>query len=219
MSNSVMMPRDDWVALLDSIREKGGTTDLMTVSQAKDAVEAIETGGGEIFTSPYSGLLYTKNHIQNVNISSPFAAWQTGSLVPSAGAYAGATEMETFELHVTGGNVVAFDNNRQMLFSDCTKLITIVLDLKISYLTGANMFRNCNSLQKVQIGGIDKPFSASDVKSNLFGSLASITDVVIYVDAASVDDIPAKLIENAPFGAPNASIVYKNSNTGEVITA
>lgn len=45
MSN-IIMPEEDWVDLLDAIREKGGTSALMTSAQAIAAVEAISGGGG-----------------------------------------------------------------------------------------------------------------------------------------------------------------------------
>ena len=43
--------------------------------------------------------------------------------------------------------------------------------------------------------------------------------ITIYVDAATLADIPADVSNNSPFGAVNATIIYKNSTTGEVITA
>ena len=43
--------------------------------------------------------------------------------------------------------------------------------------------------------------------------------ITIYVDAATLADIPAAVSNNSPFGAVNATIIYKNSTTGEVITA
>ena len=46
MADIVYMAKSAWTALLDAIRSKGGTSALMTASQAKAAVEAIETGGG-----------------------------------------------------------------------------------------------------------------------------------------------------------------------------
>lgn len=47
MADIVYMAKSAWTALLDAIRSKGGTSAPMTVAQAKAAVEAIETGGGE----------------------------------------------------------------------------------------------------------------------------------------------------------------------------
>lgn len=47
MADIVYMAKSAWTALLDAIRSKGGTSALMTAAQAKAAVEAIETGGGD----------------------------------------------------------------------------------------------------------------------------------------------------------------------------
>lgn len=46
MANIVYMARSAWTGLLDTIRSKAGITGSMTVSQATDAVDSIETGGG-----------------------------------------------------------------------------------------------------------------------------------------------------------------------------
>lgn len=46
MANIVYMARSAWTGLLDTIRSKAGITGSMTVSQAADAVDSIETGGG-----------------------------------------------------------------------------------------------------------------------------------------------------------------------------
>lgn len=43
----VYMAKSAWTALLDAIRSKGGTSALMTAAQAKAAVDAIQTGGGD----------------------------------------------------------------------------------------------------------------------------------------------------------------------------
>ena len=70
MADLVCMTKTAWKALLDSIRAKGGTTALMTAAQAKNAVDAIETGGGssipdftlvgtQTITDPVSQLTFT----------------------------------------------------------------------------------------------------------------------------------------------------------------
>lgn len=46
MENIIYMTREAWVHLLDKIRAKAGTTDLMTPETAAAVVEAIQTGGG-----------------------------------------------------------------------------------------------------------------------------------------------------------------------------
>ena len=47
MANIVYMARSAWTGLLDTIRSKAGITGSMTVSQAADAVDSIETGGDD----------------------------------------------------------------------------------------------------------------------------------------------------------------------------
>lgn len=54
------MPEEDWVDLLDAIREKGGTSAPMTSAQAKAAVEAISGGGGASGWALLASGSYTK---------------------------------------------------------------------------------------------------------------------------------------------------------------
>lgn len=58
MADLIYMVKSKWTALLDSIRAKGGTSALMTADQAKAAVDAIPSGGADVYVSS-TGLLYT----------------------------------------------------------------------------------------------------------------------------------------------------------------
>ena len=48
MADLIYMAKSKWTALLNAIRTKGGTSALMTVDQAKAAVDAIPSGGGGV---------------------------------------------------------------------------------------------------------------------------------------------------------------------------
>ena len=77
---------------------------------------------------------------------------------------------------------------------------------------------HCAKLQTVILG------SVGVAVNSLYGSAfrdctnPNLT-ITIYVDAATLADIPEAVSGSSPFGAVNATIIYKNSTTGEVITA
>ena len=76
----------------------------------------------------------------------------------------------------------------------------------------------CEKLQTAILGSV-----GGAVKEMYYQAFRDCTNpnliITIYVDAATLADIPAAVSGNSPFGAVNATIIYKNSTTGEVITA
>ena len=77
---------------------------------------------------------------------------------------------------------------------------------------------NCENLQTVILGSVG--VAVSSIYSRAFRNCTNPNLIItIYVDAATLADIPAYVSGNSPFGAVNATIIYKNSTTGEVITA
>lgn len=74
------------------------------------------------------------------------------------------------------------------------------------------------NLREVQAGSIGYPVTAM-LNTKGF-DLNKRTDLVItiYVDATTLAEVPTDVSSYAPFGATNATIVYRNSTTGEVIT-
>ena len=76
----------------------------------------------------------------------------------------------------------------------------------------------CEKLQTVILGSVGVA-----VNSLYGGAFRDCTNpnltITIYVDAATLADIPEAVSGSSPFGAVNATIIYKNSTTGEVITA
>lgn len=98
----------------------------------------------------------------------------------------------------------------------CSKLTTVTLP-KAQYLT-KYFCRECTALNAVQLGSIGYPVTSIDALAFDGCSNEEIT-FTIYVDAATLADIPEAVSGNSPFGAVNATIIYKNSTTGEVITA
>lgn len=73
------------------------------------------------------------------------------------------------------------------------------------------------ALKFVQAGSIGYPVTCMD--NNIGFSCTTRPTIEVYVDAVTIDEIPSKVKSTAPWGATNATIIYRNSNTGEVITA
>ena len=101
------------------------------------------------------------------------------------------------------------------VFARCSKLKRAILP-KVTYLSHY-WFSNCTALEEVQLGSIGYP-----VTSIALYTFSNVTQegliITVYVDAESLADIIANVANNSPWGAKNATIVYRNSTTGEVIT-
>lgn len=74
------------------------------------------------------------------------------------------------------------------------------------------------NLRTVQWGSIGYPATLIGANSFAQNSRSDLV-ITVYVDATTIADIVSSVKDNAPFGAWNATIVYRNSTTGEVITA
>lgn len=73
------------------------------------------------------------------------------------------------------------------------------------------------ALETVQIGSLNNPRLAF-ARPKMFFTTAPECDIVIYVDAETLAEVPTDISSYAPFGNANATVIYKNSNTGEEIT-
>lgn len=101
------------------------------------------------------------------------------------------------------------------LFSDSS---IVTLELPSLQSNSTYIADNCEKLQTVILGSVG--VAVNSVYGRAFGDCTNPNlTITIYVDAATLADIPAAVSGNSPFGAVNATIIYKNSTTGEVITA
>ena len=78
--------------------------------------------------------------------------------------------------------------------------------------------RYCEKLQTVILGSVGVAVIEMYYKAFTGCTNPNLT-ITIYVDAATLADIPTAVSGASPFNAVNATIIYKNSTTGEVITA
>lgn len=175
--------------------------------------------GETVYRAPNSGVPYVKNEVIEFADGNGILYWQLSSLWRMGPRYANARNLESFKLSYPAEGKPAMDNNLQQLFYNCTALKTVEIDVSVDSFNGVRMFEGCTALESVTIGNIGKPFIGASVTSNHFTTCTALTDIILYVNASTLADVPENIRNNAPFGAANASVTYKNSTTGEVITA
>lgn len=94
----------------------------------------------------------------------------------------------------------------------------ITLELPSLKQNNTTIAADCEKLQTVTLGSVG--VAVSSMYDRAFGGCINPNlTITIYVDAATLADIPTAVSGSSPFGAVNATIIYKNSTTGEVITA
>ncbi len=192
-------------AIADAIRGKTGKTDGLTLDQMPMEIEGIEAGGGgaEAFYTPAG-----KCYVEHMHITGMVANANIGIL---SSLYENAVNLKSVVME--GGNISG--KGSSSTFSGCTSLVSAVLKNVTAY--GHYTFRNCTLLESVQLGSVGFPVTTIGSPYTFMGARQNPV-VTIYVDATTIADIPTDVTANAPWGATNATIIYRNSATGEVIT-
>lgn len=194
-------------ATADAIRGKTGGTDPVPWDEEtgyKTAVEGIEAGGGgqKTYFCKHSGAMYYP--VMNIpDVIQGFAG----------PVFKDAVYLE--ELYAPNAQLDEPNEMGQECFSGC-KALRIVYLPKATYYMHYN-FRYCTGLNEVQFGSIGYPVTNIAVYT-FNGVTQSGLTITVYVDAATLADIPTAVKNNAPWGATNATVIYRNSTTGEVIT-
>lgn len=134
--------------------------------------------------------------------------------------YNAATELVSLKLTnwnpTSNSNLGLWAGSLRNFIQLCSKLTTVTLP-KAQYLT-KHFCRECTALNTVQLGSIGYPVTSIDALAFDGCSNEGLT-ITIYVNANEILVIPRGVAGNSPFGAVNATIIYRNSTTGEVITA
>lgn len=106
-------------------------------------------------------------------------------------------------------------------FSDANNpLLQKVVAPKCTKLNEGYWCYKCTALTYVQLGSVGYPVElmAGSSVSGFSGCTNANLVIEIYVDAATLEDIPTDVSQYAPWGATKATIVYRNSTTGEVLS-
>lgn len=150
------------------------------------------------------GKLYAKNMVlSNLNANTAISSMNY--------LYSGCRYLESVVM--SGGKISGFSS---YIFSDCTCLKSAKINNITAY--GHYWFKNCKNLSKAQLGSIGFPVTSMAIYT-FYGCTQTELEITIYVDAETLSDIPTDISSVSPFGATNATIIYRNSTTGEVITA
>ena len=198
----------DLTSVANAIRAKsGGSSQLAFPTGFVSEIQALPSGGEYWVTS--LGSIYVKDVVLPV-------VRNTQDL------YKYAYNMETVvcnETRLIGGGLFRITN----YFDNCTALRSA----KFPYLAGiASSFvefflGHCPALEEAIFGSVGYPVSEFDNtsydKKVFTGSSQAGLTITIYVDATSLPDVPSAVSTYAPWGATNATIIYRSSVTGEVL--
>ena len=201
MSDYVVMPKEDYQAICDATRAKTGTTDLLKSGEVANKINEIKDS--DVYTSHF-GALYTKNMVL-----SGLRGNNTGALLNSQ--YQECTNLETVDID---GKIQT--NSLSNVFANCPNLKSAIIKNFTKY--SHYWFSGCPALEIAILGNINVPVTrmANYVFSDCIQNNLTIT---VYVNATTLADIPTDVTSTAPWGATNATIIYRNSTTGEVITS
>lgn len=102
------------------------------------------------------------------------------------------------------------------IFRGCTALEEVWVS-RPTY--GQYFFQGCSSLKTVTLGRVGLAVTAIEMMWAVDPSVNRVETITCYVNAETLADIPASVADNiVPAFSPNASIIYRNSTTGEVIS-
>lgn len=199
-------------AVADAIRTKTGKSAQMAFPDGfVDEIDGISGGGELYYTTHY--VPYAKDmHIPKLVLG-----------IAAFGFMEDAVNLETVicdDNRTLGGSNANRINN---YFKNCTKLTSVefpyLQDLLANYTNF--FFGGCTSLKKVTFGSVGYPIAnlqPTTANDKIFNGLTQADLVItVYVNANTLADVPTEVTTNSPWGATNATIVYRSSVTGEVL--
>lgn len=202
----------DLTSVADAIRTKGGTSAQLEFPGGFVTAIGDISGGGELY--------YTSRMI-------PYQKEMTIPKIQmgvNPGLMQGATNLESVVCN--DDRTLGGSNNERInqYFMGCTSLKTFEMPYVAGFLTGyTNQFLgNCTALEDAVFGSIGhpitqlKPTSGNDLLFN--GCTQAGLTITLYVNASALADVPADVKTYAPWGATNATIVYRSSVDGSVLT-
>lgn len=198
MADYVRVPETDWQDICDAVRGKTGETAQMVSSEVAPAIEGI-TGDGEV-------LYYTTGEIYVEHV-----------VVPDS-----ITVLKNAAYNIPGIKSVYAPNVTELqghyVFGQAWNTMEEIICPKLQFM-GAAYWCNGGRLKTVQIGSVGYPVSGMTYGKGFDNNRREDLVITIYVDATTLAEVPTDITDYAPFGAVNATIVYRNSTTGEVISA
>lgn len=189
-------------SLITAANTKTGKTDADLTSAMQSLVDGYGGGGAPIYRTT-EGMAYTPHEVWTA-ITAPASGFRNNM-------FRGAAELVDFEWDAPGN----FGN--QLVFDGCPKLVSVKLPKCTGmWLGNTNCFTgSCTALRTVKLGSIGTPVVRMDAGPFRVPGPVTLT---LYVDAATLADIPALVKDKVPgYWPANTTVVYKNSTTGDVI--
>lgn len=214
---------DKLTAIADAIRGKTGKADGLTLEQMATEIAGIQAGGGgktKFYVAGQAGAVYTDETINEdifnqgkaLTLYTPHVVFKpVGSWTLSAGSsmYRDATELVSF----TSDVLVGGDN----MFRACSKLETFILTAGGAINNAGWCLNYCTALKNAQFGSIGNPITSFKNADYFRNCTQAGLIITVYVNAATLAEAMT-VCPAIPGMAVNATVIYRSSVTGEVIT-
>lgn len=176
---------------------ENGTYDVMDYASAEVNVDS---GGAEVY---YSGMgqMYT-----------PHMVIPNGNMRYARDHFSDAVNLVSF---IQQYGTPASDSDYG-LFRGCTALETVWVS-RATF--GACVFGSCSALKTITLGRVG--LAVTSLNTGMWDyTVKNVETITCYVNATTLAGIPTAVSGRIlPSASPNATIIYKNSTTGEVLTA
>ena len=177
---------------------ENGTHDVTAYASAEVNVDS--GGGAEVY---YSGMgqMYT-----------PHMVIPNGSMRYVRDHFQNAVHLVSF---IQQYGTPASDSDYG-LFRGCTALETVWVS-RATF--GAYFFGSCSALKTITLGRVG--LAVTSLSTGMWDyTVKNVETITCYVNATTLAEIPTAVSGRIlPSASPNATIIYKNSTTGEVLTA
>lgn len=184
------------MAVIPTKNEFVRTPDGVTIPTSGEFVKVPDGGGEDVYYNRY-GAQYTKKMLIPVSNNGAFPRYDYCYL------------LEEVEVSPTSDAQLA-DLAPESIFAYCDSLKRAVI--KTFKKIGHYFFRNCTALEEVTVGDIGVPVSTLGTLAFAGDTQAGLT-ITVYVS-----DDTARPLAGSPWGAINATIIYRSSTTGEVLS-
>lgn len=192
--------------LIDDANAATGESDTNLTDAVGSLIAAVPEGG-PVYINDY-GTVYLKD----MDLSG-ISKLDVDSVATRTAMYAKCIHMRSMLCAAESVGAASLAGTSNMV-NGCTALETLAMPKAAYY--GHYFARDCTSLKTVQLGSIGHPVTSMSERVFYNDTQNNLT-ITVYVDAATTADIVADVKNNAPWGATNATIVYRNSTTGEII--
>lgn len=137
--------------------------------------------------------------------------------------FAGASNLKKIRCLKTSDYGGSNANSIASAFSGCTLLE------EVTFLNGMStsgycedIIKDCPNIKTFTTGDIGYPntvgMGSASGNYKAFRNIAIAFDIIIYTTATSLANVPSNIKNGSPWGATNATVIYKNSVTGDVLT-